>query len=104
VTIDYWLRFRIGKLGELAGFFYTGKMAPWASMKIEYKIDSYGDVSVRFSGSNIPSQSYYVNWKREAVYDMIGNTSDMIDRFMEADGKDAPVRVHLERACRHAAM
>lgn len=97
VVIKAWTRFKIGRLGELAGYFLTHRMAPSASMSIEYRITSQGSASVRCWGSFIPSFSLYLNWRRSGTHDMVGATSDHIDGFFEAGAcQDAPGQFFFE--------
>ncbi len=98
VTIRYTVRFKLGKLGQFGCFLLTGRPAPSALMSIHYRISSSGQVSVGFSGSYVPSQSYYINWTRENMHDMIGNSAEAINGFLDAGGcKDAQTKYFLER-------
>jgi hypothetical protein len=98
VTIRIWIRFKIGKLGDLGGFFFTHRRAASASMSVEYRIDSLGRTSVRVWGSFIPSQSLYIDWARETLHDMIGNSESAIDGFLNAGSCcDAPGRFWGDR-------
>lgn len=99
VTIRFWIRFKIGRAGDLAGFFFTHRWAPSASMSVEYRIDSIGRITVRSWGSLIPSQSLYIDWTREGLHDMIGNSATAIDGFLDAGScRDAPGRFFFDRA------
>src|SRR3712207_6514636 len=60
--ITQFVRFRIGKVGNFGAWIMTGLWAPYAWMKTVYTISCDGSVSVKFSGSNIPTQYYYVSW------------------------------------------
>ena len=92
LSIKFWIRFKIGRLGDFGSFVFTGGLAPSASMSLEYRLDTNGRVSIDFAGSYIPSQSLYVNWTRTSLHDMIGNSSAMIDAFLDAGAcQDAPI-------------
>ena len=98
VTLRCEMLFRIGKLGQIGSLFLTGKRAPFASMMLDYRIDSGGHGSVEFHGSYIPSQSCFLNWQREHLHDMMVNKLDEINGFFNAGtGPSAPRKLHTER-------
>jgi hypothetical protein len=97
VTIRIGLRFKIGRVGELAGYFFTHRWAPSALITMEYRIDSSGQKTAKVWGSLIPSQSIYVGWAKRAQHNMVGNSSDEIDRFLDAGScRDAPRRLFFD--------
>ncbi|NMM50830.1 hypothetical protein [Marinigracilibium pacificum] len=93
--IKHWIRFKIGKVGNLGNWMFTGQWAPYAWMMIRYKICCDGKVEISFGGSFIPSQWYYVKWAQVGTYDMLNITEAQIDGFLNAgDCKDAPGAYH----------
>lgn len=62
VSIDLWLRFKIGQLGDLAGRLLTGHRAPSALIRIIY-IFSQEQVHIHVFGSQVPSFNVYIDWQ-----------------------------------------
>lgn len=90
-TITHWLRFKIGGLGNWGSWLMTGQWAPFAWMRTDYKICCDGSITIKFAGTYIPSQYYYVGWNWFGLHDMLGNTTAQIDGFLNAgDCSDAP--------------
>src|SRR5207302_694082 len=86
-----WLRFKVGRLVNFGSWVVTGHRLPSAWIGISYQICCTGEVSVTFSGSYVPSQYYYVDWKRERSHDMLTNTLSEVKNFMLGDScQDAP--------------
>lgn len=94
-TITQWVRFMLGKKGNLASWIVIGRWAPFAWMRTDYTIFCNGDVTVKFAGTYIPTQYYYVDWRVRGVHDMLVNNSAQIDGFLDAgDRNDAPGVYH----------
>jgi len=99
VTVQRWVRFKIGRTGEFGAFVLTGRRAPSALISVEYSFRTSGDVSVCFGGTSIPSESCYFSRAREGLHDMIGNTAEGISDFLNAGScKDAPAMAVLQRS------
>lgn len=94
-TITQWVRFMLGKKGNLGSWIVIGKWAPFAWMRTDYTIFSDGHVTVNFAGSYIPTQYYYVDWSVRGGHSMLANDRMQIDGFLDAgDGNDAPGVYH----------
>lgn len=92
VVLDYFPRFRLGKLANVAGRLMTGHWAPFASMAVHYELWTDGAARAFFRGSLVPSQSYYQDWKLCGEYNVLQCTAYQFDDFVEAgDGRDAKV-------------
>lgn len=86
--------FRLGKGANCISRVLSGNWAPYASMKIEYEIDSNGRGSVTFNGSYIPSQSYYFKGVNTWRHDIYTNTVPQTKGFLLAGAaQHAPTRV-----------
>jgi hypothetical protein len=69
VTIRVFLRMKIGALGQAVGKLLTGHWPPWATLMIDYSIDyETGLATIVYSGTPIPSQCRYVEWKLDSEY------------------------------------
>jgi hypothetical protein len=84
VIISQFVRFKIGKIGDLINKRLTRHWAPSAWMRTDYTICPNGSVSVIFAGTFIPSQTYYVSWRKVYSRDMLTNNTGQIDDFIEA--------------------
>ena len=94
-TITQWVRLMLGKKANFASWIVIGKWAPFAWMRTDYTIFSNGQVAIKFAGTYIPTQFYYVNWKVGGAHDMLANDLSQIDGFINAgDGNDAPGKYH----------
>ena len=92
--IDCWVRFKIAALGDLGCLILTGSRAPSAMLRFRYRIDS-DSAQIRFFGTRLPSQSYYVAWNRYGIHDMLTADTAAIDSFLEAGAcKDAVCTPH----------
>jgi hypothetical protein len=98
VTIRQWVRPKLCRLADLGSLMLTGRLAPSAYLGLEYRMENNGRISVYFSGSDIPSQSYYIKWEKQGGHDMLQNKMDLIDVFLNAGAcKDASNRLLLQR-------
>ena len=100
VTINQYVKFRIGKVGNLGNYVMTGHGAPFAIMKITYTLFVDGRAIIDFAGTDIPTQNYYIDWRRRGSHNMLGNSAAQIDAFITAgNAADAPVyfRYRYER-------
>jgi len=94
-TITQWVRFMLGRKANFASWIVIGKWAPFAWMRTDYTIFSNGKIAVKFSGTYIPTQFLYINWKAVGAHDMITNSLCRIDGFIDAgDSNDAPGKYH----------
>ena len=97
VTIQIFVKMRIGWLGRLVGKWKTGYWPPYALAKIEYAFglrEPY-DAHITFHGSTVPSQRQYVNWRRVSDYRMDRDMSRAAyEGSLRADGTDAPCYRH----------
>jgi len=84
VCVRLRVEFKLSPTMDLVARSLTGYWAPYAWMEIEYRIPKpkTGPVTVSFSGSNLPSQAYYVDWTRMHYHDMRNSTKQKIDGFI----------------------
>jgi hypothetical protein len=75
---------RLGPRMDQINHALTGHWAPYALMKVVYRIDPNLEIRVDFAGSAIPSQWHYLDWKRAGAYDMTAAQKREVRRFMEA--------------------
>ena len=91
VEFECWSRFKIGRAGDWGLWFLAGHRAPSAVARISYTIYFDGRIVIKFGGSFLPSQSYYVDWQRDGWHDMLRNGKGEIDGFLHAGScADAP--------------
>jgi hypothetical protein len=88
LTIRYQAGFRLGDLVNFMSSRITGQGAPFAWVELAYTIRNDASVSIAFSGSNIPSQRYYVDWSEVHRHPMLDLQANLIDNFIYA-GADA---------------
>jgi hypothetical protein len=88
VNLDLVYRFMLGKLPDWIAHKMTGNWAPWAWLKIRFRI-AENRVSVSFTGSAIPSQSEYANGAKVegSPYNMIHASPAALDVFMKTGRK-----------------
>lgn len=88
VKITQRVDFRLCKLVEVGGGIVTFNFrgAPYAWMQMEFTIYHHGEYRIEFSGSSIPSQQLYINWKKSnsCSYDMLDATHQEMERFFHA--------------------
>ena len=88
VRITQRVDFRICKLLQLLGGFasFTLRGAPYAWMEMDFTIYHNGSYRIEFSGTSVPSQQLYIDWRRVAScrYDMLQATAEEMERFLEA--------------------
>jgi len=83
VEVTLQVKFKLSGLWEKFGYLMTRYWAPSAWMELSYRIEKSGRVALKFCGSSIPSQAYYVNWRRGGGHDMLHNVERQIDSFIE---------------------
>jgi len=92
LTVRWWLRFKIGRIGDLGCWVLTGLWAPSAIMMIECTVKDRARPKITFWGSQIPSVSAYVKWKQFHLHEMLSMGHSQIDDFLSAGPcRDAPV-------------
>ena len=92
VVVRIFLRMKLGFLGQLAAKAMTWHWPPWATLMVEYAFDTRNlGVAVSFSGTAVPSQRRYVDWKLESDHDIETELSGAgYHEFVEAgDCQDA---------------
>ncbi len=90
-TISCWVYFKIGGVGNLGSWILTGQWAPFAWIQTDYTICCDGSITVKFYGTDIPTQYYYIDWSRIGLHDMLADTTNQIDGFLKGgDCKAAP--------------
>ena len=70
VIVRVFIRLKLGSLGQLAARLQTGAWPPWATLTIEYEfvLGPMPTARVKYSGTTIPSQTFYSDWRRTAEY------------------------------------
>jgi len=95
--------FKIGRAGDWMNKWITRHRAPFCYVEIEYRIermrsDFMVPFSIRFSGTAIPSQAYYLSWQRRGLHDMLMDDDEEITAFMKGKKcREAPGRFRPER-------
>jgi hypothetical protein len=84
IKILFTYQFKLSPIMDKLQRAITGRWAPNAWAAIEYEIRSTGRVRIAVTGTAIPSQDVYVNWKRvEGLrFDMLQSSSWNIQGFM----------------------
>lgn len=77
------VKFKLSARMEKIGYLMTGYWAPSAWMKLTYRMEKTGRVTVKLQGSTIPSQAYYSGWQRRGAHDMLINSEQQISGFIE---------------------
>ncbi len=95
-TLRRTAEFRIGKWGNVGSALLTGYWAPFAWMSIDYTVWIDGRIRIEFRGSSIPSQSFYVAWRRVRRHSMFTLDRSQITGFLST-GADLPAlgRTHF---------
>lgn len=103
-TVETWIRFKIGRVGDLVARAVSDHWAPWAIVKLIYTVTTSGSVTMTCFGSSVPSHSIYVDWQLEARYRMEERcTMAAFLKFMQTQWcRDAPITqlCRSERSCR----
>jgi hypothetical protein len=86
VVIRIFLRMKLGRLGCLAAKAVTWNWPPWATMTVEYAFDTRRQTAeVTFSGTAVPSQRRYLDWRLDSDYDIETELSGAgYQQFVEA--------------------
>jgi len=84
VTISFRYCFKLSPIVDIMQRAITGRWAPNAWGAIDYEISKSGRVRINTSGTAIPTQDIYVDWKRVDNYrhDMLANSSQNIRGFL----------------------
>jgi len=97
--LQQFLRFKIGKVGDLGSWVMTGQFAPSAWMQTDSRVCRDGTVSIKFYGTFVPSQKNYVDYARVVHFNMLENTEAQIDAFLFAGTcLDAPGALRHEQS------
>lgn len=71
IVVRTFMRLKLGNVGRVAARIMTGVWPPWATLMMEYEFVLGAAVStarVKYSGTTIPSQTLYSDWRRLAEY------------------------------------
>lgn len=84
IKILYTFQFKLSPMMDNLQRLITGRWAPNAWAAIEYEILNTGVVRIATTGTAIPSQDVYINWKRmkASCFDMLQNSSRHIQGFL----------------------
>ena len=99
VKILFTYQFKLSPMMDNLQRLITGRWAPNAWAAIEYEILQTGLVRIATTGTAIPSQDVYINWKRmnDSRFDMLQNSSHHIQGFLN----DTPGCADAPRVIRH---
>jgi hypothetical protein len=91
--IGKFIEFRIGMFGNWMSKLLVGHFAPFACIDISYRIYHDGTYRIEFSGTLVPNQTYYVDWKAVNRYSMESICDENLDDFLTAESrKCTPMR------------
>lgn len=92
VLLKLWIKVKIGRLGDLGAWMITGHRAPWAILMVQYLMSGDGAVKIEASGTRLPSQAVYVDWKRTCVHRAESCSLTSFDDFVQSGAcADAPL-------------
>lgn len=81
--------FRISTLGNIMSRLLIGHFAPFARMDIAYEVFADGRYEVSFGGTYVPSQAYYVGWKKVGEHHLEHISNEQLDDFLTAETRRA---------------
>ena len=84
VTFTYKHTFKLGWLANTLSALLMGKLAPSALIRIKYTLKTDNSAQVTLGGSTIPSQTFYIDCKRQGRWDMVLLDEHGIRSFIEA--------------------
>jgi len=91
--VGKFIEFRIGKFGNLMSKLLVGHYAPFACVDISNRIYHDGTYRIEFSGTLVPNQTYYVDWKAVNCYSMENICDENLDDFLTAESRSCtPMR------------
>ena len=82
IGLRYRAEFKLSRLANLVARIVTGSWAPYAWCEIDYTVTDSGTIEVTATGTVVPSQWLYVDWKRAKVHDMMTAPNAEIDAFI----------------------
>lgn len=84
VSVSFRYSFKLSPIVDIVQRAITGRWAPNAWGAIDYEISKNGRVRVNTSGTAIPTQDVYLDWKRvdNFRHDMLQNNSPEIRAFL----------------------
>ena len=93
-TVRLFARFKISGWLNIMQAILTGHLAPSAILDLEYTVYRDGSVEIISSGSLLPSQNLYVDWRLRSSTDMLINNAQEIRDFITAGNcTDAPAYI-----------